>query len=389
MAMTEPESVAGEIWREEERIRIVRLCQQITGRAEAAEDLAQDALSEAWRLRHRLTDPTGYERWLSAIARNICRRWMRVQGREQMRRLEMAIDVPDSADNWDLDMELEREELATLLDRALALLPPETRGSLIARYVDELPHAEIADRLGLSEGAVAMRLQRGRVMLRRLLATELRIQAEAYGLVEAGASWQETRIWCPICGERRLLGRSMAESGEFRLRCFGCFPTGENQQVFNIAHTWTPDLVSGVTAWKAAHFKVVSAFHAYFTRAITERSAECLRCGQTVPLRHGISNGFPENAPHVISRRALFVCCDRCGDTADIHPLSLALNSPAGLGFWRRYPRLRMLPERIVEAQGTSAVVERFESVREQARLEVVLAEDSYQILSIHQSAST
>lgn len=45
-----------------------------------------------------------------------------------------------------------------------------------------------------------------------------------------------------------------------------------------------------------------------------------------------------------------------------------------------------MLPERVVEAQGRSAVIARFESVREQAHLNIVLAEDTYQILSIDQS---
>lgn len=42
-----------------ERMRLVRACARITGDAEAAEDLAQDTLIEAWRHAHTLRDPRG------------------------------------------------------------------------------------------------------------------------------------------------------------------------------------------------------------------------------------------------------------------------------------------------------------------------------------------
>ncbi len=109
-----------------ERDRIVRLCRRITGQAEVAEDLAQETLAEAWQLRDRVTDVTGYDRWLTAIARHICARWMRAQVREAARRIDTSMDIPEPAGEWDLAMELERAELETLLDRALASLAPET-----------------------------------------------------------------------------------------------------------------------------------------------------------------------------------------------------------------------------------------------------------------------
>jgi hypothetical protein len=60
---------------------------------------------------------------------------------------------------------------------------------------------------GLSEGAVAMRLHRGKLALRRVLATDLAQDAAAYGLIdEAMQEWQETRIWCSSCGQRRYMG---------------------------------------------------------------------------------------------------------------------------------------------------------------------------------------
>ena len=58
------------------------------------------------------------------------------------------------ADDIDLQRDLEREELITLLDRALTLLPPAAHTVLIEKYVHESPLAEVAARVGASEGAV-------------------------------------------------------------------------------------------------------------------------------------------------------------------------------------------------------------------------------------------
>ena len=85
-------------------------------------------------------------------------------------------------DDGNLELELERGELAHLLDQAMALLPPETRTILIERYINELPQAEVAARLGLSENLVAVRLHRGKLALRRVLSNELSQEMSSYGL---------------------------------------------------------------------------------------------------------------------------------------------------------------------------------------------------------------
>jgi DNA-directed RNA polymerase specialized sigma24 family protein len=74
---------AAELWQEpERRRRLVRLCATISGDAQAAEDLAQETLLEAWRNAHKLHDPSGADRWVAAIARNVCLRWARRRGRD-------------------------------------------------------------------------------------------------------------------------------------------------------------------------------------------------------------------------------------------------------------------------------------------------------------------
>ena len=380
MAIGVEHEIVGAGWYGEERTRIVRLCGQITGQPGIAEDLAQETLAEAWRLRHRLTDPAGSDRWLTAIARNVCRRWMRSEGRERGRQAEATVELPDEA-GWDLDVELERGELVALLDQALALLPPETRGSLIARYVDELPHAEIANRLGISEGAVAMRLQRGRLMLRRYLTTDLREQAEAYGLVQGSATWQETSIWCPICGQCRLHGRFDHEKSTLTLRCEECYRRWSGE----IAHAEWAECLNAVKGYRAAMSKLNRMTAHYFRQALAVGHVPCQRCGQPAHVRLGRPNWTP---PALKSIPGVFVSCAICGHVPEttLHALIMAL--PAGRQFQKDHPRTRVLPVRTIELADQSALVIRLESVTDSASLEVVSAQNNFDVLAIHHNPS-
>ena len=74
-----------------------------------------------------------------------------------------------------------------------------TRAALIGSYVEETPQAELAARLGLSEGALRVRLHRGKLALRQALTPA--------NAIDAQDGWQATRIWCPFCGSRRLESR--------------------------------------------------------------------------------------------------------------------------------------------------------------------------------------
>jgi RNA polymerase sigma factor (sigma-70 family) len=151
-----PEATRADLWSPAQRARLVRLCAAVVGDASAAEDLAQETLLTAWRLQHRLTDPAGADAWLNAIARNVCRRWLRTRGSAPLPTADL-----DSGEARDLDSVLEREEVVELLDRALGLLPAATRDALVGHYVEELSHAEIATRLGTTTDAVSMRVSRG------------------------------------------------------------------------------------------------------------------------------------------------------------------------------------------------------------------------------------
>jgi RNA polymerase sigma-70 factor (ECF subfamily) len=365
---------------------LVRYCARFTGDPLVAEDLAQQTLLEAWQKSDTLYNRQVRAYWLLGIARNVCLRWVREHGAAVARLMRLAEPAGEIdkrlADDFDLEVELEQDDLARLLDRALALLPAETREILVQKYIEESPQADVAGRLGLTEGAVEARLQRGKLALRRVLTTDLRDEAVAYGLIAPDdAGWQQTRLWCADCGERRLLGR-FGEAGDLQLDCPSCLDGRRLVQVRGwvgelIWGITSIELLAGVTGYKAALNRMRARNYAFYRHGTAGRTARCRWCGRQAPLR--ISRyEFRGN-------RDIRADCPHCGGLNGVSTVgAVAFDRPEGWAFEREHRRIRTLPGREVEAAGVPAIVVRFASVTGSARLEVVLACDTLEVIGVH-----
>lgn len=394
---------------QEERARLVRLCARL-GEPDVAEDLAQEALFLAWRDRDRLRDPAKRAQWLAGIARNVCQDWRRRRAREHARvshagRRRSAgrssgaspADRPSTVaagagagstgdldlvpDEYDLEVELERRELAELLDRAMGLLPPATRAVLTQRYLEARPQAQVALRLGLTEGAVEARLHRGTLLLRRAFLTHLRDAALAYGLVRSGdiggdGEWQPTRIWCPSCGERTLVGR-FTDHGRLALHCVGCGAVARLGLSRNrwIESGW-PALFRGVRAFKPALNRVLGNVHQGFGGGIAGRTSRCFGCGTAPPLT--------VTRDTALDRWVAGARCPRCGqELGGCGTDFLLLARPEGRRFWREHLRMRPLPAREIEVGGQPAILTRLTSITDSAELAAAFHRDTFEVLLI------
>lgn len=385
----------------EERARVVRFCLRYTRDPDAAEDLAQEALVEAWRGWHKLRDagdPEARGKWLAAIAANVCRRWARRTGREASRLV--ALEAPEGSESgirgeeagsldWladgsdlaaDIEAQLDRAELVTLVEKALALLPPETRDLLLARYLLEEPPVELAARRGLSEATLAVRLHRARQAMRRLLATTLHAEATAFGLVPGVADdWQETRIWCPTCGEAHLRGRfdeAFAPLRHLELRCPRC---GDERGEL-LDHVSYQEILGGVQTFKAALNRVMAWADPYYRRAAAVREVTCLRCGRPAPI---LLAPLPGTAEARRAEPALHAACS-CRARNNSSLSGVALFTPEGRRFWREHPRIRLAPVREVESGGREVIVVGYESVAGPAQIDTLFARDTFELLAIH-----
>ena len=351
-----------DLWREPERRRLVRLCATITGDAGAAEDLAQETLLEAWRSAYKLHDPSGADRWLSAIARNVCRRWARRRGRDLPFSAQLADNVPD-----DVELELERAELAELLDRALAQLAPSTRDVLVARFVDDSPHAEIAAQLGLSVEAVSMRISRGKVVLRRVLAEELRDEPDD--------GWRDTRVWCSECGKRRLVVRRESSPDALAFRCPHCQAPDVPGAFLRLDNPVFARLVGDLVRPASILKRVAAWSERYF--APDQKEMACTYCGGPARLEPYEREAWWPS----VHRRGLVARCAACGEQASSSIAGIALARTEVRAFRKAHPRTRALPLREVEHGGVDAFVVRYEDFAGSDGIDLVFERDTLRVL--------
>lgn len=317
--------------REDDRAWLVRYCARLCGDEVQAEDLAQETLLAAWQGADRWPEGVAPRAWLAGIARHMVQRWARRRAQEQ--RQIVLLDDDDPALALDaVTTDLERHELATLLDRALALLPPPTRAALIAHYIDETPQAEIAQRLGLSQGALAVRLHRGRLTLARMLTRDGVELVREFGILPTGdPAWETTPLWCLFCGRHHLQGRFDATHTTLRLRCQDC---GE---LLNHAAA-----VRGAKTFGAALNRVIRWCADYYLPGATQGSVVCFQCGRSVALEVDYEHTPIGAIPQLVAR----CTCDILS-TCEL-PF-LAQLTPAGQAFARTHPRLRL--ESLTEAE--------------------------------------
>ena len=95
--------------------------------------------------------------WLFAIAANACRDRLRASRRAALP-LEAVPDPPAKGES--AEARVLADERSASVRRAMALLSDEQREALVLARFHELPYSEIAETLGITEGAVKTRIYR-------------------------------------------------------------------------------------------------------------------------------------------------------------------------------------------------------------------------------------
>jgi len=158
--------------------RVVRRTSRMD--AARAEDLAQETFLRAYRALDRFRGQCSFANWLFRIATNLTiNRVTTVAARAERRAVSLenprrAGDREDSMDPADdkvraPDAPMEREELKTALDAALARLPDDFRVAVVLRDIEGLEYEAIAEVLEVPIGTVRSRLHRGREALRDIV----------------------------------------------------------------------------------------------------------------------------------------------------------------------------------------------------------------------------
>jgi RNA polymerase sigma factor (sigma-70 family) len=167
----------------------VFLATRVLGSPELGRDAAQEAAIAAMTDLGRLRSPDRFGAWFCGIALNIARRWLR-QVRPELPGLlaDHASAGPDPAEL------AEAADVSARVRGAIAALADGQRDAVTLFYLQGLSHAEVAEELGISVGAVKSRLHQARAALAPRLAQVIDVPKEETMPATGAVEWIDVSV---------------------------------------------------------------------------------------------------------------------------------------------------------------------------------------------------
>jgi RNA polymerase sigma-70 factor (ECF subfamily) len=147
--------------------KVFNVAYKFVGRHDEAEDLAQDIFLKIFKALHTFDRRANFQTWIISISRNLCidhYRSVRKERQTIARDVDSTTLQPATHERGPQAL-AEHQDLRAQLRVALDALPKTLRTAVVLRDLQELSYQEIADRLGLPEGTVKSRINRGRIEL--------------------------------------------------------------------------------------------------------------------------------------------------------------------------------------------------------------------------------
>ncbi|MGH9179131.1 MAG: RNA polymerase sigma factor [Acidimicrobiales bacterium] len=140
---------------------------RLTGNAEDAQDVVQEAYERAYKGLKRYRGDAKFTTWMYRITANCAKNHIVKGSKNRHETIDDDVEVSD--DRPGPEARLGTADDRRALNQALQSLPPDMRAVVVLRDVYDLPHEAIAAELGISEGAAKVRLHRARKKLRERL----------------------------------------------------------------------------------------------------------------------------------------------------------------------------------------------------------------------------
>jgi len=152
------------------RRKVFHIAYKFTGRHAEAEDLTQDIFLKVYKSLDKFNRDADFSTWLGSVARHYCIDHYRASKREREVLVDDLLAFDHAAANsGNPQHALEDRDVRGLVRRGLDQLAPKLREAVVLRDLQGLSYQEMAERLGLPEGTVKSRINRGREELVRRL----------------------------------------------------------------------------------------------------------------------------------------------------------------------------------------------------------------------------
>lgn len=156
------------------KTRLFNLVYRLINNRDGAEDILQETFLRVYRERESYNPTYCFSTWVYTIALNLTKNELKKKSRFKF--LELSIiqnNKTYSREDRNQDIGLK-----SLLEKAIAKLPPRYRSALVMRDINQLPYEEMAEIQEVPLGTIKSRVNRARRMLRKKLKTKLKIGYE-------------------------------------------------------------------------------------------------------------------------------------------------------------------------------------------------------------------
>ena len=143
------------------------------GDYEACNDVVQETMIKVYRYKDTYSSVAKFSTWIYTIAGNLARTEYRRQRRQNIFSIN---DYGEEHQTYDLPDESYRPDVITdsgikdeIIQKALMKVKETYREAVILRDIQGLSYEEISEILGVNEGTVKSRINRGRAQLQELL----------------------------------------------------------------------------------------------------------------------------------------------------------------------------------------------------------------------------
>ncbi|OGS34588.1 MAG: hypothetical protein A2474_04645 [Elusimicrobia bacterium RIFOXYC2_FULL_34_12] len=155
--------------------KIYNVIYNMIGDESEAYDISQEVFIKAFKYMKEFRGDSTFFTWLYSIARNI---FLNESKRfyNKKRNFETSLDNNDNiellkiSDNYNIDKELESNELQKKVREAIQQLPEEFKLVIIFYYLEGFSYEDIAGVMELSIGTVKSRLSRGKEHLKEIFS---------------------------------------------------------------------------------------------------------------------------------------------------------------------------------------------------------------------------
>ncbi len=145
------------------------LALRLTSNAHDARDVTQDAYLRVFRSIKKFRAESAFSTWIYRITANCASDHLRRRRRHRHENLDDAEDGEDADPEVDPVSRVDRSGLRGDIEAAVRRLPAKLRSVVVLRDIYDLPHADIADELGIPVATAKVRLHRARRQLQSAL----------------------------------------------------------------------------------------------------------------------------------------------------------------------------------------------------------------------------